>query len=129
MPKTRPKNLIIRSVAYLAIGGGLAILALSLFLLHATLSKQDWPVAELSSAEATQYYQVGEKRYFLEPASIAESRASKVYFNPEQPEEYVSKLPSYWWHLYLCMAGLIVLYAGLHLLRERNRSLQSLGFE
>lgn len=129
MPDSKPKHPIVRALAYLAISGGIAILLLSLFLLHATLTKQDWPAVELSKVAGTHYYQVGEKRYKLTAPIDDSSAINKVYFNPEHPEQYVFSLPSYWWHLYLCMAGLIVLYAGLHLLREQNRDIQSLGFE
>ena len=129
MPEQKPKHPVIRVIAYLAIAGGITILSLSLFLLHATLTKQDWPAAELIEVAGTHYYQVGEKRYKITQPPQIEAPINKVYFNPEHPEQYVSSLPSYWWHLYLCMAGLIVLYAGLHLLRERDRNLQSLGFE
>ncbi len=129
MSKHSPKQIIIRTIAYLAIVGGLAILVLSLYLLHATLTKQDWPAARLQQANSTLYYQVGEKRYEIKPPHQTGNPIDQIYFNPEQPEQYVSQLPSYWWHLYLCMAGLVVLYAGLHLLRERDRDLKSLGFE
>ncbi|MBA57274.1 MAG: hypothetical protein CMK89_22735 [Pseudomonadales bacterium] len=129
MPEPKPKHPVIRFIAYLAIAGGITILLLSLFLLHATITKQGWLAADLIEVAGAHYYQVGEKRYRVKHPPQSDHPINKVYFNPEHPEQYVPSLPSYWWHLYLCMAGLIVLYAGLHLLRERDRNLQSLGFE
>ncbi|MEE2731672.1 MAG: hypothetical protein VYA55_12700 [Pseudomonadota bacterium] len=130
MPDPTPKkHPVIRAIACLAILGGITILLLSLYLLQATLTKQDWAVVELSEVNGTYYYQVGEKRYTINAPLPNAAPINTVYVNPLKPEQYVAVLPSYWWHLYLCMSGLIVLYAGLHLLRERDRNLQSLGFE
>lgn len=130
MPRPKQTHATIRAIAYLAIAGGLAVLLMSLFLLSSTIEKQRWPVADIIHTEHELFYQVGEKRYVLHKTGTSEGQTiNRVYFNPDHPEQYLITLPSYWWHLYLCMAGLIVLYAGMHLLRERDRKVQSLGFE
>ncbi|MCP5019477.1 MAG: hypothetical protein GY938_29980 [Ketobacter sp.] len=120
---------IIRAIAYLVISGGSIVLIFSLALLHSTLQKQSWPAATIARVNQSFYYQVGEKRYEIQPSVSINDSTRKVYFNPEQPDQFVVEIPSFWWHLYLSMAGLIVLYAGLHLRQERNRNIQSLGFE
>lgn len=129
MPKEANKHPIIKAIAYLAIGGGLIVLLLSLVLLHGTLQKQSWQAAAVTQSEQATYYQVGEKRYHIQQPLPTDHNLKKIYYNPEQPSQYVADIPSYWWHLYLTMAGLIVFYAGLHLRQERNRNIQSLGFE
>lgn len=129
MEKNNQKHPIIRAVAYLAISGGLVVLILSLFLLSNTMQKQNWPTATVTKVEQSLFYQVGERRYEISPADGLEPDTRKIYFNPESPDQYVATIPSFWWHLYLSMAGIIVVYAGLHLRQERNRNIQSLGFE
>lgn len=130
MTRTKPKHPAIRIIAYLSIAGGLTVLLMSLFLLNATIEKQRWPITDINHNSENLFYQVGEKRYVIHKTDLSDNHTiNKVYFNPDHPEQYLMTLPSYWWHLYLCMAGLIVLYAGMHLLRERDRKVQSLGFE
>lgn len=129
MSKENQKHPIIRTIAYLAITGGLVVLIMSLALLHGTLQKQNWPAATVTKVDNAKYYQVGEKRYQIHPSPDINENTKKVYFDPEQPDHYIVVIPSFWWHLYLSMAGLIVLYAGLHLRQERDRNIQSLGFE
>ena len=130
MSDHKSKHPLFLIIAYLAIAGGLSVLLMSLYLLTSTIEKQRWPVTDITPAQSGLFYQVGEKRYVIQKADLRRNHAiNKVYYNPDRPEQYLTALPSYWWHLYLCMAGLIVLYAGLHLLRERECNVQSLGFE
>jgi|GEM_PF-1711597 len=128
-PKDPQQHPIIQAIAYLVIAGGSIVLIFSLALLHTTMQKQNWPAATIARANNSLYYQVGETRYEVQPSDTINDTTRKVYFNPQQPDQFVAEIPSFWWHLYLSMAGLIVLYAGLHLRRERNRNIQSLGFE
>ena len=124
------KHPLIHAVSWLAIIGGLGTMLVSLFLLHGTVQQQQWTAREVVKGDDQgHYYQVGEQRYSLPHWSPADSTTNQVYVNPDKPEQHLRSIPNYWWHLYLCMSGLIVLYAGLHLRRERHRNVQSLGFE
>jgi len=129
MNSATSKHPLIRAVSWLAIAGGMTTLLVSLFLLNSVRQQHQWPLVNVSQSGQSLYYQLDEKRYPLTVAAADPQPISKVYVNPANPNQYVSTLPSYWWHLYLCMAGLIVLYAGLHLRQERDRNIQSLGFE
>jgi hypothetical protein len=128
MPITK-KHPIIHATAWLAILGGLGAMLVSLFLLHGTIQQQQWPAVAVISEGQRHYYQVGENRYHLPHWQADSVAVERVYVNPNNPQQHLQDLPNYWWHLYLCMAGLIVLYAGLHLRRERGRNVQSLSFE
>lgn len=132
MPPPRRRHPVILTVAILAILGGLLTTGRSLFLLQAALEQHQWPAATLhKTADHPPSYRVGEQEFVI-PAEFSSQLTADntlVFYNPEAPQHIVAERSNFWWPLYLSMAGLIVFYAGLHLLREKNRNLQSLGFE
>ncbi len=131
MPTLQKKHPAIRLVAWLSILGGLITMGWSLKLLHTALQQQNWPSAQVIQEPAsTPHYRVDERHFQLDlPARPDTMPVSVVFYDPEQPDRFVVNRPNFWWPLYLSMAGLIVLYAGLHLQRERHRDVQQLGFE
>lgn len=132
MPLPPKKHPAIRLVAWLSILGGLLTMGWSLNLLHTALEQQNWPSAQVvrGSTDNDLHYRVGERHFQIEPATDASTLPlTVVFYDPAKPDSYIFKPSNYWWPLYLSMAGLIVLYAGLHLQRERHRDVQQLGFE
>lgn len=131
MPPTRRKQPIIRVIAIIAIAGGLLTMGRSLMLLQTALEQHNWPSAELLRMDQHISYRVGEQELAVAAEYLPHLHAStrRVFYNPEQPRQILVNLPNFWWPLYLSMAGLIVFYAGLHLLREKDRDLKSLSFE
>ena len=133
MPFKQKKHPAIRAIAIIAILGGLLTMGRSLMLLQKALEQQRWPSTQVYLEAGKQpRYHVGEKDYLLNASLTQElntSDQSIVFYNPQAPHKVIFKRPNFWWPLYLSMAGLIVLYAGLHLLRERDRNVESLSFE
>jgi hypothetical protein len=130
MTQQKQKHAVIHAIAYLSIVGGLITLLWSLVLLHTSLGQQSWPTATIISIETGMYYQAGEQRYPLNREHYgAYPKTQTLFFDPDNPQYHVLNISNFWWHLYLSMAGLIVFYAGLHLRQERDRNIQSLGFE
>lgn len=132
MSSRRRKHPVITTIAIVAIAGGLFTMVRSLMMLHAALEQQYWPTAELHRDNPQQVtYRVGEQHFSLsnEQQSQLKADTALVFYNPESPQQTRVARPNFWWPLYLSMAGLIVLYAGLHLLRENDRSVHDLSFE
>lgn len=132
MPIPQKKHPAIRLVAWLSILGGLLTMGWSLKLLHTALEQQNWPSAQVVRSDSNNelHYRVGERHFQLEPAADASALPlTVVFYDPAKPDSFILKPANLWWPLYLSMAGLIVLYAGLHLQRERHRNVQQLGFE
>lgn len=132
MPTPEKKHPAIRAIAWLSIIGGLITMGWSLKLLHTALEQQNWPSAQvMRDAGTSPHYRVAERNFNLDNLAdtTAGTQVSMVFYNPNQPEAFIVNRPNFWWPLYLSMAGLIVFYAGLHLQRDRNRSVQQLGFE
>lgn len=137
MPSPPIPHPVIRTVAWLSIVGGLITMGWSLLLLHTALQQQDWPATPIvKAADSSLHYRVGERDFRLDTgqpefATLAQepATATVVFYDPAAPEQVVLRHPNFWWPLYLSMAGLIVFYAGLHLQREKDRNVQSLGFE
>ncbi len=128
MTDNKTKHPVISAIAYASIMGGFITLFWGLILVHITMQQQSWPSASIQEKNGNLVYLVGEETFPVQLESSDQS-LTKVHFNPEAPQEHIANPPSYWWYLYLSMAGMIVLYAGLHLKRERNRNVESLGFE
>jgi hypothetical protein len=131
MPSVRRKHPVIRLIAVLAIVGGLITMGNSLTHLHSALERHNWPATELHRSDQQLTYRVGEQDYVV-PADVQQELAADtrwIFYDPEQPGNILLQRPNFWWPLYLSMAGLIVLYAGLHLFREKDRDLRSLSFE
>lgn len=129
--RRRPHPVII-AVAVIAILGGLLTMGRSLMLLHAALEQQHWPATTLQrDAQQQITYRVGEHHFSLTPEQLTQlnTDTTTIFYNPETPQQIRSERPNFWWPLYLSMAGLIVFYAGLHLLREKNRKIHALSFE
>lgn len=132
MSSRRRKHPVITTIAVIAIVGGLFTMVRSLMMLHTALEQQHWPAAELHRDGPQQVtYRVGEQHFNLshEQQSQLKADTALVFYNPESPDQMQVVRPNFWWPLYLSMAGLIVLYAGLHLLREKDRDLHALSFE
>ena len=132
MPLLHRKHPIIRAIAIVAILGGLVTMGRSLMLLQTALEQNGWPVATLyKDSREHLVYRVGEQDFVLsmEHQQRLRSNASLIFYNPETPAQILLERPNFWWPLYLSMAGLIVFYAGLHLLREKDRNLEALSFE
>lgn len=132
MPSLPRKHPVIRAVAIIAIIGGLITMGRSLVLLQTALEQHNWPATPLRQDENQRYsYRVGEQDYSVaaEHRHQLNSSIVVVFYNPETPKQILIARPNFWWPLYLSMAGLIVFYAGLHLLREKERNIESLSFE
>jgi len=132
MPSLQRKHPVIRAIAIIAILGGLVTMGRSLMLLQTALEQHNWPSASIKRDAHQQItYRVGEQDYnvSIEARHLVSDVTPVVFYNPETPEQILIRRPNFWWPLYLSMAGLIVFYAGLHLLREKDRNLESLSFE
>lgn len=133
MPPKQKKHPAIRAIAIIAILGGLLTMGRSLMLLQTALEQQSWPSTQVYREAGKQArYHVGESDFYLSELDVAKDPAASpnmVFYDPKAPHHVIMKRPNFWWPLYLSMAGLIVFYAGLHLLRERGRNVQSLSFE
>ena len=131
MPPIRAKHPVIRAIAFIAIIGGLLTMGRSLMLLQTALEQHNWPATELHRKDHHLTYRVGEQDFAVPPeyVPLLAPDTQRIFYNPEQPNQLQVTRPNFWWPLYLSMAGLIVFYAGLHLLREKDRDLKSLSFE
>lgn len=131
MPPRR-KHPAIRAIAIIAIIGGLLTMGRSLMLLQTALERHYWPAANLHrDPHQNLTYRVGEQDFAVtaDHLHLLDSNTALIFYNPESPREILVERPNFWWPLYLSMAGLIVFYAGLHLLREKDRDMHALGFE
>lgn len=129
MSNTKAKHPVIVAIAYTCIVGGFITLFLGLILAYITLEQQNWPSSSTFEREGGLTYRVGEQSFPVKTTTESANTIEIVYFDPQAPEQHIIEQANYWWYLYLSMTGLIVLYAGLHLKREKNRDIQSLGFE
>jgi chaperone required for assembly of F1-ATPase len=132
MPPRRRNHPVISAIAIIAIIGGLLTMGRSLMLLHTALEQHSWPATSLHrDTQQNLTYRVGEQDFAVtaEYLHLLSSNTALIFYNPESPQQILVERPNFWWPLYLSMAGLIVFYAGLHLLREKDRDMHALGFE
>ena len=132
MPSLRRKHPVVTAIAIIAILGGLLTMGRSLMLLQTALEQHSWPATPLHrNAGHPASYRVGEQDFTIaaEQQNLLAADTTQIFYNPDSPRDIVAERPNFWWPLYLSMAGLIVFYAGLHLLREKDRDMHALSFE